>query len=99
MVGLGFPPRGRPCVASQCSFQKDHPMAKTAVAHQTKPVVAEIRKDSERGSRKTQFLRASGKTPGIVYGLGQKPVAIALSTPETVSVLRSGSHILELTIE
>jgi large subunit ribosomal protein L25 len=72
-------------------------MAKAAVAHQAKPVVAELRK--ERGSRKTQFLRASGRLPAIVYGLAKEPVAISLPTSETVAVLRSGSHILEVTFE
>jgi large subunit ribosomal protein L25 len=72
-------------------------MAKTAAHHQDKPVALEVRK--ERGSRKTQFLRATGKLPGVVYGLGKAPVAIALSATETVSVLRSGAHILEVTLE
>jgi len=68
-------------------------MAKTTSHHQTKPVTLELRK--ERGSRKTQFLRASGKLPGIIYGLGKDPVAVSMPGSETVSVLRSGSHILE----
>jgi len=72
-------------------------MAKTTTHHQTKPVALELRK--ERGSRKTQFLRASGKLPGIIYGLGKDPVAVAMPGPETVSVLRSGSHILECTLD
>jgi large subunit ribosomal protein L25 len=72
-------------------------MAKTAAHHQDKPVALEVR--TERGSRKTQFLRATGKLPGVVYGLGKAPVAIALSATETVSVLRSGAHILEVTLE
>lgn len=72
-------------------------MAKGHVAHQEKPVHAEAR--AGRGSRKAQWLRASGKTPGVVYGLGKEPLAIAVSTSETLSVLRSGSHILEVTLE
>ena len=72
-------------------------MAKNTSHHQDKPVALEVRK--ERGSRKTQFLRATGKLPGIVYGLGKAPVAISLSASETVSVLRSGAHILEVTLE
>ena len=72
-------------------------MAKTATTHQSKPVTLELRK--ERGSRKTQFLRASGKLPGIIYGLGKEPVAVAMPGSETVSVLRSGSHILEATLD
>jgi large subunit ribosomal protein L25 len=71
-------------------------MAKQEVVKQSAPVVAEPREG--RGSRKAQYLRATGKTPGIVYGLKAEPVAIALSTPETVSVLQSGSHIIEVTL-
>jgi large subunit ribosomal protein L25 len=71
-------------------------MAKTASHHQEKPVAVELREG--RGSRKTQWLRAQGKIPGIVYGLGKDPVAIAMVAPEAVSVLRSGSHIMEVTM-
>ena len=72
-------------------------MAKTTTHHQTTPVTLELRK--ERGSRKAQFLRASGKLPGVIYGLGKDPVAVALPGSETVSVLRSGSHIIEATLD
>ncbi len=71
-------------------------MAKGTVPHQAHPVTAELRKD--RGSRKSQFLRASGRLPGIIYGLGKEPVSISLPGVETVTVLRSGSHILEITL-
>jgi large subunit ribosomal protein L25 len=71
-------------------------MAKTAHAKQEKPVVAESREGT--GSRKTRFLRAEGKTPGIIYGMGKEPVLIALSTPETTSVLKSGTHIIEISL-
>ena len=71
-------------------------MAKNAAVHQEKPVVAEVR--AERGSRKNQIIRLQGKLPGIVYGLGKEPVAITLPGPETVAVLRSGSHILDVTL-
>jgi large subunit ribosomal protein L25 len=64
---------------------------------QEKPVVAEIRKS--RGSRASYFIRAEGKLPGIVYGMGKEPVAITLPASETNSVLRSGSHILEVQLE
>jgi large subunit ribosomal protein L25 len=72
-------------------------MAKAAVHKQEKPVALEVRK--ERGSRKAQYLRASGKLPGVVYGLGKDPVAIALPFVDTVNLLRSGSHIMEVTLE
>jgi large subunit ribosomal protein L25 len=72
-------------------------MAKTATHKQAKPVAIEVR--TERGSRKTQFLRASGKMPGVIYGMGKEPVAISVPFVETVNVLQSGSHILEVTLE
>ncbi len=72
-------------------------MAKHATAKQEKPVIAEPR--TIRGTRKTRFLRAEGKIPAIIYGLGKDPVTISISYPETLSVLRSGSHILDLSLE
>src|SRR5690348_1635719 len=74
-----------------------HTMARQETVKQEKPIPAEIR--NERGSRKTQLLRASGKTPGIVYGMNSKPVAIAISTPETVSLLATGTHIIDITLD
>ena len=71
-------------------------MAKHEVVKQEHPVTAELREG--RGSRKTQFLRAEGKLPGIIYGLKKDPVAISLPGPATVSVLRSGSHIIDITL-
>ncbi len=75
---------------------KERIMAKGTVPHQAKPVAVELR--ATRGSKKSQMLRASGKLPGVIYGLGKEPVSIAIPTVETVSVLRSGSHILEVTL-
>jgi large subunit ribosomal protein L25 len=72
-------------------------MAKTGVHKQEKPVALEVRK--ERGSRKTQYLRASGKLPGVVYGLKKDPIAISLPFVDTVNVLKSGAHIMEVTLE
>lgn len=73
-------------------------MAKgTQSAKQTSPVKVEVRK--ERGSRAAQRIRAQGKLPGIVYGLGKEPVSVTLPTSETVAVILSGSHILEVTLE
>ena len=72
-------------------------MAKNLQAKQEKPVVAEPR--SIRGTRKTRFLRAEGKTPGIIYGLGKDPLTVSLSTAETTSVLKSGTHIIEVSLD
>ena len=68
----------------------------TVASHATKTVAAELR--TSRGSRKSQFLRAAGKTPAIIYGLAKDPVAIALPTAEAVAVLRSGTHIMEVAL-
>ena len=67
------------------------------VAKQEKAVVAEVRKGT--GSRKSQWLRAQGKVPGVVYGLKKDVVMISLPVPETMSVLQSGSHIMEIALE
>jgi large subunit ribosomal protein L25 len=72
-------------------------MAKTAHAKQEKPIIAEPR--TIRGTRKTRFLRAEGKIPAIIYGLGKDPVKVSIPYPETLTVLRSGSHILDISLE
>jgi large subunit ribosomal protein L25 len=72
-------------------------MATGLAPKQEKPLLAEPR--SERGTRRSQLLRASGKTPGILYGLGKEPVAISLPTGEIIAVLKSGSHIMEISLD
>ena len=72
-------------------------MATTHVAKQEKPITVEKR--AERGSRKSRFIRAQGKVPGVVYGLGKEPVSIVLPVSEAVAVLQSGSHIMEIALE
>jgi len=69
-------------------------MAKTHAVMQKAPIKAHARE--KFGSRATQRIRAEGLTPGIIYGLGTAPVAISVSTPETVAVLRSGSHVIDI---
>ena len=71
-------------------------MATKTVHKQEHVLQAEAR--SATGSRKTQFLRAQGKTPGIIYGLGKDPVMIALPTPEVINILKSGAHIMDVAI-
>lgn len=72
-------------------------MAKNTHSKQEKPVIAEGR--AATGSRKTRFLRAEGKVPAIIYGMGKEPVKVSLPYPEAVAVLRSGSHILDVSLE
>ena len=66
-------------------------------AKQTVPVKVEIRK--ERGSRASQKIRAEGNLPGIIYGLGKDPLSVTLPAAETVAVLLSGAHIIEVALE
>lgn len=68
----------------------------TVVEHKQITVNVEVR--TERGSRKSQFLRATGNIPGIIYGHGQDPVAIVLPLPPVVSVLRSGAHTMDIVL-
>jgi large subunit ribosomal protein L25 len=72
-------------------------MATALAPKQEKPVVAELR--AERGSRRTQLLRAQGKTPGIIYGMGKEPITISLPSIEAAAVLKSGSHIMDIALD
>ena len=72
-------------------------MAKGLAPKQQKALPVELR--SERGTRKTQILRFQGKTPGVVYGLGKEPLTISLPTIETIAILKSGSHIMEIALD
>ena len=63
-------------------------MATKVHAKQEKPVVAEAR--TSRGTRKTRFLRAAGKTPGVIYGLGKETLMVTLPTVETVRCSKPG---------
>jgi large subunit ribosomal protein L25 len=72
-------------------------MATALAPKQEKPVVVELR--SDRGTRRSNLLRAQGKTPGILYGMGKDPIAISLPTGEIIAVLKSGSHIMEIALD
>ncbi len=52
-------------------------------------VAAETRES--RGKNEARRLRAKGKTPGVVYGTNEAPVAVAVSPKEVVRILRSGT--------
>ncbi len=52
-------------------------------------VAAEPRES--RGKNEARRLRAQGKTPGVVYGTNEAPVAVAVSPKEVVRILRSGT--------
>jgi large subunit ribosomal protein L25 len=54
------------------------------------------------GSRSSNRLRAEGKVPGVVYGLGNEPVAVAVEWPELRKVLitEAGMNaLIDLTVD
>jgi len=71
-------------------------MAKSKVAHSTK-IEAQVRET--RGSRKSQFLRAEGKIPAVVYGLGKPTANITLSYKQAESVIHSGVKLVDLEVD
>ena len=71
-------------------------MATATEKHEVKPLVAEIR--TERGSRKSQDIRAGGRIPAIVYGHGQPPVSITLAEPEATALIHGGAHVADVVI-
>jgi large subunit ribosomal protein L25 len=60
-------------------------------------LVAEKR--TQFGTSRCRRLRNGGTTPGNVYGHGQEPVAIAVSTDRLDALVRSGSRVIECEIE
>ncbi len=44
-----------------------------------------------RGKNEARRLRASGRTPAVVYGIGQEPVAVAVSPADVERILRSST--------
>ena len=71
-------------------------MAKPTTVKQTHPVVAEIR--NERGTKKTRILRATGKLPGVIYGLQKDVVSVTLPAVEVVGILHAGAHVLDVSL-
>lgn len=66
-----------------------------AVVHD--PIVAELRTD--RGTRRARNLRKHYKIPAVLYGLGKEAVSIALPHAATETILRSGSHTADITLD
>jgi len=52
-----------------------------------------------RGSREAQRLRRHGKLPGILYGHGQTPQAVAVVTEDLQHVLEHHSPMIELDVD
>ena len=72
-------------------------MAKHTVHKQEKALALDVR--PERGSRRSRLIRAEGKLPGVVYGLGKDPVSVTFSAAEAIAVIHGGSHTIDVTID
>jgi large subunit ribosomal protein L25 len=65
--------------------------------HETPTITAEKR---ERiGTRYAQRLRKEGRLPGVVYGHKAEPIAITVNEKEVITILKHGSHVMNLSIE
>lgn len=51
------------------------------------------------GSRAAARLRRDGKTPGILYGHGRDPFALALQTREVEHLIEHGYHVVNLQLD
>lgn len=58
-----------------------------------------VEKRDPRGTRAARRLRLEGKLPGIIYGHGQKPEAVAVPAHELSTHLEHGAHVFELKID
>ncbi len=59
-------------------------------------LVAEIR--TKLGTSESRRLRKQGSVPGNVYGHGKDPVAISVPDEDIMSLVQSGSHVVDLEI-
>ncbi len=69
----------------------------TATEHKNVVLTAQVRK--ERGSRKSQALRASGLLPAIIYGHKQESLSVTLPAVETEALIHSGKHIIDVNLD
>jgi large subunit ribosomal protein L25 len=51
------------------------------------------------GSRAAARLRRAGKIPGILYGHGEEPENVAVSTRELAGAVKHGQHLVQLNLE
>lgn len=51
------------------------------------------------GTRAARRLRRAGKLPGIIYGHGEKPEAVAVPIQDLGNLVEHGAHVVELQIE
>src|SRR5580765_5928963 len=67
------------------------------MATQAAQVTAKPR--AELGSRANKRLRDAGMLPGVIYGHKEAVVPVTLPRKETVSQLRRGAHVFDLSVE
>lgn len=67
------------------------------MAHET-PVIKASSRD-RLGSRYAQRLRKTGQLPGVIYGHKADPVAISVDEKETLTILKHGAHVVNVSIE
>lgn len=58
----------------------------------------EVAERSDSGSNAMRKLRADGKVPGVLYGLGRDPRAIAVEGARMDAFLREGARLAELSL-
>lgn len=56
-------------------------------------------KREARGSRAAQRLRRAGKLPAVIYGHGETPENVALSSHDLAGLLQHGQHLVELDLD
>jgi len=56
-------------------------------------------KRTELGTHRVRRLRRTGSVPGIIYGHGEQPVAVALSRHDVELAVRHGERVLQVDLE
>lgn len=65
--------------------------------HETPTIQAKLR--DRIGSRYSQRLRKAGRLPGVIYGHKANPVAVSVDEKEMLTVLRHGTHVVNINVE
>ena len=67
------------------------------MANETKVLPAEVR--SLKGTGNSRRLRAAGKVPAALYGLGEEPQSLTLAAEHVTPIVVSGSQIIDLDLD
>jgi large subunit ribosomal protein L25 len=62
--------------------------------HETPTLSAQTRE--RLGSRYSQRLRKEGRLPAVIYGHKSNPVAVSLDEKETLTILKHGTHVINI---